>query len=182
MSTKIKSQWERSAETTQERVNCSLKYKRPFSRGWKHLSAVGMGGLGVARTRNGRLAPGPRVCVLSRFSRVWLFVTPRTVAHQAPLSMGFSRQEYWSGLPCPPPGDLPNPGIEPKSLMSTCIGRWVLYHSCHLESHSLPPGAYNQVNQWCTWVWFLIWLTQETAVFLLWNLTALWTVSCGSSP
>ena len=38
------------------------------------------------------------------------------VAHQAPLSMGFSRQEYWSGLPCPPPGDLPNPGIEPVSL------------------------------------------------------------------
>ena len=41
-----------------------------------------------------------------------------TVAHQAPLSMGFSRQEYWSGLPVPPPGDLPNPGIEPTSLRS----------------------------------------------------------------
>ena len=44
-------------------------------------------------------------------------VTPWTVAHQAPLSMEFSRQEYWSGLSCPPPGDLPNPGIEPVSLM-----------------------------------------------------------------
>ena len=43
-------------------------------------------------------------------------VTPWTVAGQAPLSMGFSRQEYWSGLPCPPPGDLPNSGIEPGSL------------------------------------------------------------------
>ena len=42
-------------------------------------------------------------------------VTPRTVAYQATLSMGFSRQEYWSGLPFPPPGDLPNPGIEPRS-------------------------------------------------------------------
>ena len=42
-------------------------------------------------------------------------VTPRTVAHQAPLCMGFSRQEYWSGLPCPPPGDLPNPGIKHRS-------------------------------------------------------------------
>ena len=42
-------------------------------------------------------------------------VTPWTVARQAPLSMGFSRQEYWSGLPCSPPGDLPNPGIEPWS-------------------------------------------------------------------
>ena len=41
--------------------------------------------------------------------------TPWTVAHQAHLSMGFSRPEYWSGLPCPPPADLPNPGIEPKS-------------------------------------------------------------------
>ena len=48
-------------------------------------------------------------------SRVQLFVTPWTVAHQAPLSMGFSRQEHWSGLPCPPPGDLPDPGIEPES-------------------------------------------------------------------
>ena len=46
---------------------------------------------------------------------VHLFVTPRTVARQAPLSMGFSRQEYWSGLPCHHPGDLPNPGIKPRS-------------------------------------------------------------------
>ena len=43
------------------------------------------------------------------------FVTPWTIAHQAPLSIGFSRQEYWSGLPCPSPGDLPNSGIEPGS-------------------------------------------------------------------
>ena len=59
--------------------------------------------------------------VLSHFSSVQLFVTLRTVAHQAPLSMGFSRQEYWSGLPCPPPGDLPDPGIEPVSLMSPAL-------------------------------------------------------------
>ena len=48
-------------------------------------------------------------------SHVWLFVTPWMVAYQAPLSIGFSRQEYWSGLPFPSPGDLPNPGIEPRS-------------------------------------------------------------------
>ena len=48
-------------------------------------------------------------------SRVQLFVTLWIVAHQAPLSMGFSRQEYWSGLPFPSPGDLPDPGIEPGS-------------------------------------------------------------------
>ena len=55
------------------------------------------------------------LCVLSRFSHVELFVTPRTVAHQAPLSMGFCRQEYWSGLSCPLPGYLPDPEIEPVS-------------------------------------------------------------------
>ena len=49
------------------------------------------------------------------FSRVGLFVTPWIVAPQAPLSMGFPRQEYWSGLPFPSPGDLSNPGIEPRS-------------------------------------------------------------------
>ena len=54
-----------------------------------------------------------RVCVLSHFSCVWLFVTLWTIACQAPLSMGLSRKECWSGLPCPPPGDLSDPGIEP---------------------------------------------------------------------
>ena len=49
-------------------------------------------------------------------SRVRLFATPWTVAHQAPPSMGFSRQDYWSGLPFPSPGDLPAPGMEPGSL------------------------------------------------------------------
>ena len=53
--------------------------------------------------------------MLGHFSHVQLFATPWTVAYQAPLSMGFSRQEYWSGLPCPPPGDCPNPGIKPGS-------------------------------------------------------------------
>ena len=62
-----------------------------------------------------------RVCKLSRFSCVRLIVTLWTVAHQTPLSMGFSRQEYLSGLPCPPPGDLPHPGIEPTSLTSPAL-------------------------------------------------------------
>ena len=52
-------------------------------------------------------------CMISHFSFVQSLVTLWTVAHQAPLSMKFSQQEYWSGFPCPPPGDLPNPGIEP---------------------------------------------------------------------
>ena len=57
-------------------------------------------------------------CVLGSFSRVWLFVSPWTIAHQAPLSMRLSRQEYWSGLPGPAPGDLPDPGTKPTSLAS----------------------------------------------------------------
>ena len=54
--------------------------------------------------------------------------TPWTVACQAPLSMGFSMQEYWSGLPCPPPGDPPDPRIKHMSLIRACIGLQVLYH------------------------------------------------------
>ena len=56
-------------------------------------------------------------CVLSRFSHVRLVVTPWAVALHAPLSMGFSRQGYWNGLPCPPPGGLPDSGIELMSLI-----------------------------------------------------------------
>ena len=80
------------------------------------------------------------VCLLSHSSHVLLGVSPWTVARQAPLSKGFSRQEYWSRLPCPLPGDLPDPGIESVSLYVSCIGRWVLYLQCHLESPlPLPP-------------------------------------------
>ena len=53
--------------------------------------------------------------MLSCFTRVWLFVTPWTIVRQAPPSMEFSRQEYWSGLLCPPPGNLTNLGIKPRS-------------------------------------------------------------------
>ena len=61
-------------------------------------------------------------CTLGRFSHVQFFVILWTEACQAPLSMGFSRQEYWSGLPCPLAGDLPNPGTEPaSSVLQTCL-------------------------------------------------------------
>ena len=59
--------------------------------------------------------------MLNCFSHVQLFVTLWTVAHQAPLSKGFFRQEYWSGLPCSPPGDLLDPGIERMSLVSPAL-------------------------------------------------------------
>ena len=67
-------------------------------------------------------------------------VTPWTVAGQTPLSMGFSRQEYWSGLSCPPPSDLPNPGACVSYV--SCIGRWVPYHSRYLGS---PENLYRML-------------------------------------
>ena len=62
------------------------------------------------------------MCVCAQSLQLCLTLCdPMTVAHQNPLFMEFSRQEYWSGLPCPPPGDLPNPGFEPASLMSPAL-------------------------------------------------------------
>ena len=61
------------------------------------------------------------MCMLSHFSHVELFVTLWTIALHAPLSMGFSRQEYWNGLLFPPLGDLPNPEIKPMSLTSPAL-------------------------------------------------------------
>ena len=66
-------------------------------------------------------APWMPTCMPSCFSLVWLCATLWTVAHQAPLSVGFSGQEYWSGLPFPSPGDLCDPGIEPVSLTSPAL-------------------------------------------------------------
>ena len=76
-------------------------------------------------------------------SSVQLFVTPWTVAHQAPLSMGFSRQEYWSGFPCPPPGDLPSPGIKPMSLVSPALAGGFFTTSAIREA----PRAFNVILQ-----------------------------------
>ena len=77
------------------------------------------------------------VCMLSCFSSVQLFVTLLTVACQAPLSLGFSRQEYWSGLPCLPPGYLPDPGIEPVSPVAPALQADLL-----LLSHQGSPITY----------------------------------------
>ena len=63
-------------------------------------------------------------CVLRHFSWVWLFATLWITARQAPLSMGFPRQQYWSGLPYPPSGDLPGPGSNLSSLMSPALAGW----------------------------------------------------------
>ena len=76
--------------------------------------------------------------VLSHFSCVQFFVTLWTIAHQATLSRGFSRQEYWSVLLYPPLGDLPSPGIKPTSLYVSYIGRRVL-----LVSPGKPYALFN---------------------------------------
>ena len=78
------------------------------------------------------------VCVLCRFSHVWLFATPWTVARQAPLSMGFSRQEYWSGSPDPPPGDLPDSGVKSTSLMSPAVAGRFFTTSATWEAWRVP--------------------------------------------
>jgi len=82
------------------------------------------------------------VHVLSCFSHAWLFATLGTVACRIPLSMGFSRQEYWTVLPCPPPGDLPDPGMEPTSLLSPALaGRFVTTSSTWEALLRTDPGT-----------------------------------------
>ena len=81
--------------------------------------------------KTGSLYKSECVCELSRFSRVWLCATLWTVTHQALLSMGFSRQEDWSGLPFPPPGDLPDPGVKLVHLLHR---RRILHPLSHLGS------------------------------------------------
>ena len=86
---------------------------------WRISQAAEPGGLqstGLQRDTTKSDLTRMHALMLSHFSRVWLFEILWTIAHQASLSMGFSRQEYWSQLPCPPLGDLPDPGIDPASL------------------------------------------------------------------
>ena len=80
--------------------------------------------------------PCSSVCMLSRFSHAQLFVTLQTVAHQASLSTGFSWQKYWSGLPFPPPGNLPNLGIEGTSLIFPALAGRFLTTSATWEARS----------------------------------------------
>ena len=79
-------------------------------------------------------------CVLSYFSHIQLFTTPWTVAHQVPLSMGVSRQEYQNGLLCPPPRYLPNPGIEPIPLLSP----------------TLANGFFTTSTTWEAWITYML--------------------------
>ena len=109
------------------------------------------------------------VCMLSHFSHAQLFETLLTEALQAPLSMGFSRQEYWSGLPCPPPGDLLRPGIEPVSpaltgRFFTTITTWeaqILVYGCRNQGKgnklNVTPRIFNKEVCLLTARWFVTW-------------------------
>ena len=114
-------------------------------------------------------------CLVKSLSRVWPFATPWTVAHQAPPSMGFSRQEYWSGLSFPSPGDLPNLGIEPRSSA---------FQADALTSE--PPGFPRQyclcvLNRWGSWGVEELHLT--SGCLLRWrmdfNTQAVYSTACG---
>ena len=91
-------------------------------------------------------------CMLSCFSHVQLFVTLWTVAHQAPLSLEFSRQEHWSGLPLPPPGALPNLGKEPRPLLSPALvgGFFATSATWEAQLHPKSPSIiFMSVLQYC---------------------------------
>ena len=96
------------------RIIYILPLKNLWQQTWKLKKCCLEGSNGWSR------GSSQRTCMLSHFSPVWLF--------GASQSVGFSRQECWSGLPCPPPGNLPDPRIKPASLTFSCTGRWVLYH------------------------------------------------------
>ena len=94
----------------------------------------------------------------------WLFATPWTL--QAPLSMGFPRQDYWSGLPFPPPGDLPHPGIKPASPALQADSMQLSHQGTHVDSLFSPlnnPDWQMEFFPYQLW-WF--WLQGPTPVFL----------------
>ena len=111
-------------------------------------------------------------------SYVWLFVTPWTVAYWAPLSMGFSRREYWSGLPCPPPGDLPNIGIKPRSPAlqrshqgSPRILEWVAYPFS--RASSWPRNRTRLILCLCCRQIFFFYVFFFPFIFISWRLITL---------
>ena len=102
--------------------------------------------------------------VVKSLSHVQLFAPPRTVARQAPMTIVFSKQEYWNGLPFPSPGDLPDPGIEPVS--PALAGWFFTTEPPGKPKHSLWESAKGEVNLWCphplkSWVAWIGWANAE---------------------
>ena len=120
---------------------------------------------------------------------VWLFVTPRTVAHQSPQSMGFSRQEYWSGLPFPSPGDPPNPGTEPRSpalqadalrIAGRCFTVWATREASSKNKSTINELMVATGEEWEKHIVrkfgmdmytlpYLKWVTNKVLLYSTWN-------------
>ena len=131
--------------------------------------------------------PAPTHQMPVSFTRsVWFFATPWTIAHQAPLSMGFSRQEYWNGLPCPPPGDLPDRGTEPRSPAAAATAKSL--QSCPTLfdpiDGSLPGSPVPGILQARTLEWVAIsfsnawkWKVKVKSLSQVWLLATPWTAA-----
>ena len=138
-----------------------------------------MGSLPYAFPRVVLLSPHihVHVCMLSSSVTPTSFITPWTVAHQAPLSMGFPRQEYWSGWPIPSSGDLPDPGMESTSPVSS-VCRWILYYGATWK----PPQVhvfFPVLGNWTSSLHVLIGHLQSLALPMghLGDLEAKWSSS-----
>ena len=110
-------------------------YMCPNFSSYEHTSQIGLESKLMASFNLIIPSKERSACVLSHFSREHLFWTPWTVTHQVPLSMGFSRLEYWRSLPFPSPGDFPDPGIEPTLLMSPALAGTFFTTSATEEAH-----------------------------------------------
>ena len=128
--------------------------------------------------------------MLNCFSCVWLIVTLWTAAHQAPLSMGFSRQEYWSGLPCPSPGDLLYPGIELVSLTSLALASGFFTTSATWEAPIKPQFYFSYIshvplrNRSLPRGWLCSKLLEDIFCFFIWTPSAgrwVWDNRCSLS-
>ena len=108
-----------------------------------------LNGRAIERENQRVVAKVKVVCayMLSCFSCIQLFVILWIVAYQLPLSQGFSRKEYWSELPCPPPGDLPDPGVDPVSLMPLALagGFFTTGATCEARRYKLVRAKVNSV-------------------------------------
>ena len=124
-------------------------------KGWHNLLPQGL--VGTVKNLN--------ACALSHFSCVQLLVTLPTKTCQASLSMGFSRQEYWNGLPCPPPGPLPNPGIKLTSLTSPALAGGFFTTSATWEEALPEWGVSKRVSVWERLSAFRF----KSIIWLLWN-------------
>ena len=123
---------------------------------------------------NSTSSTSAHVCELSHFHRVWLLVTLWTVARQAPLSMGFSRQESCSGLLCLPPGDLPDPGIKPASLMSPELtgGFFTARATWEASSSTRPASQTVLVSAWpASWKYRFLGSSSLILIQIVWGRT-----------